>query len=412
MNTLALPALNADLHADRQTALRPAWTLRTPQRTTVAHCLLLALLLHVWLVLLVGSAPSGTARDGEAVGGSLNVRLGLPAATPATVAITDVPPPAVAIGPVGQAPEARWGGAVRDREPPPADEPGTARLGTWAAQATGAAAQPALPFVPPMAAAIPLQPALPSLAAPLTAAAPTLAAPQDMNRAIAAPQAALRSSVLPAAAPAALPALPTPPVLQATPTPQAATQTLSSSVTQPALASPVAPLGGNPRASADTVQLPTSAALKAAPTALAPAELVPETAPGAAAATGTVAAPTTTPAVKAGPNAVASPNPAAAPDAGTRLGFDVATPPAKATSAPARLNLDLPKPSRGGELSRMAAPGVWQLLPRPPDVPNKLARDVKEAGREDCTKAHADKGLIAVIPLVVDTLKKEGGCKW
>jgi len=100
-----------------------------------------------------------------------------------------------------------------------------------------------------------------------------------------------------------------------------------------------------------------------------------------------------------------------APDAGTRLGQDVATPPSAAASAPPRLNLQLARP-RGGELSRLAPAGVLQLLPRPPELPDKLGDEIRKAGRADCKDAYAGAGLLAVLPLVADALKKDGGCKW
>jgi hypothetical protein len=98
------------------------------------------------------------------------------------------------------------------------------------------------------------------------------------------------------------------------------------------------------------------------------------------------------------------------PDAGVRLGYDIATPPSAPASAP-RLNLELVR-SRGGEISRFSAPGVLQLLPRPPERPDKLARDIGNAARNDCREAYGGAGLLAVVPLVLDAARKDGGCKW
>jgi hypothetical protein len=104
-----------------------------------------------------------------------------------------------------------------------------------------------------------------------------------------------------------------------------------------------------------------------------------------------------------------------APDAGTRLGRDVATPPAAPASAanrtPPPLNLNYVRP-RGGELSRHSSTGLLPVLPRPPEAVDKLARDVKKAGKEDCKDAYAGAGLLAVLPLAADALRKDGGCKW
>ncbi len=100
-----------------------------------------------------------------------------------------------------------------------------------------------------------------------------------------------------------------------------------------------------------------------------------------------------------------------APDAGAQVGRDVATPAAAAASAVPRLNLELARP-RGGELSRYGTAGVLPVLPRPPERDEKLARDIEKSGRADCRTAHGGMGILAVIPLVVDAVKKDGGCKW
>ena len=52
------------------------------------------------------------------------------------------------------------------------------------------------------------------------------------------------------------------------------------------------------------------------------------------------------------------------------------------------------------------------VLPRPPERDEKLARDIEKSGRADCRTAHGAMGILAVIPLVVDAVKKDGGCKW
>jgi hypothetical protein len=160
--------------------------------------------------------------------------------------------------------------------------------------------------------------------------------------------------------------------------------------------------------------LPTPAASERAvlPPAMAPLpsptatpDLPPPVAPPAA-------APSTTPSTTPSP-AVAAPNlpDATSPaDAGSRIGHDVATPGSAAASAPKKLNLELARP-RGGELSRMGSVGALPVLPRLPDN-DKLARDIEKAGRADCAKAYREAGLMAAVPLVVDALKKDGGCKW
>jgi hypothetical protein len=122
-------------------------------------------------------------------------------------------------------------------------------------------------------------------------------------------------------------------------------------------------------------------------------------------------APTTSLPAVPGPAAAVSPSMTASPEAGTREGHDVATPASNAASAVPRLNLELSRP-RGGELSRGSARGALPLLPRPPEVDDKLAREIEKAAKTDCRKAYAGAGLLAVVPLAADALGKAGGCKW
>jgi hypothetical protein len=103
--------------------------------------------------------------------------------------------------------------------------------------------------------------------------------------------------------------------------------------------------------------------------------------------------------------------PAAAADAGAQVGHDIATPASNAASAVPRLNLELSRP-RGGELSRGSSRGVLPVLPRPPELDDKLARDIEKAAKIDCRKAYAGAGLLATVPLAADALGKAGGCKW
>ena len=172
-------------------------------RPTLKHCLLLATLLHLWLVALVGTAPGGPALPGEGVWSSIQVRLGGagPADSPGR-AETPLPNS----GPPGRAPEPRFGGTVRDAPPRPSPEPGAAELGTWAPQPLPGPAG-SLPS-PPVAAPEP---------------APTAAPPPVLTRP--APQRALqpleRRDEAPTP-PSAPPSLPDPP---ARPAPAAAPST-------------------------------------------------------------------------------------------------------------------------------------------------------------------------------------------
>ena len=91
--------------------------------------LLLAGLLHVWLAVLVGTAPGDARQDEQAGGGRLTVRLQGAAQAGGT------PDTQADRGPVGDAPSRRFGGVVRrEDEPTPPDQPGAAREGEWAPQ--------------------------------------------------------------------------------------------------------------------------------------------------------------------------------------------------------------------------------------------------------------------------------------
>ena len=89
----------------------------------------------------------------------------------------------------------------------------------------------------------------------------------------------------------------------------------------------------------------------------------------------------------------------------------MAAPAAAPASATPRLNLELARP-RGGELSRYSTSGVLPVLPRPPERDDKLAREIEKAGKSDCRSAYSALGPLAVIPLAVDAVRKEGACKW
>ncbi len=56
---------------------------------------------------------------------------------------------------------------------------------------------------------------------------------------------------------------------------------------------------------------------------------------------------------------------------------------------------------------------LWlAALPRPPERDDKLALEIEKAGKSDCRQACGGMGPLAVIPLAVDALRKDGGCKW
>ena len=396
--------------------------------TSLTKCVALALLLHVWLVLLLGNAPGGTAQQGQGVWGAINITL----RGPATAGVTSVPVPAVPSTPQpGDAVLQRLGGAVRSAEPLPEPNPGAARLGEAAPRVVPGVAPlpdapaPAAPLVVPAApVAIPAPPgrvqeeraAPPPPPLPLPPLpAPPLAEPAAAEGILTAP--ALRSApalqpALPStpslSSAAALPTLPAPDAVIATPQPE---RQLVSPLTQPPSAAAAAPL---PRLAAQPAlpELVAPAALADMPPAerrlqAAPQPSAPAVQPALARPAELPPLPVLTPVVVPG---AGSPMPYAA-DAGAQVGHDMATPPAAAASAAPRLNLELSRP-RGSELSRFGSRGVLPVLPRPPERDEKLAREIEKAGKTDCRNAYAGSGPLAVIPLALAALRKDGGCKW
>ena len=332
--------------------VRDAWPQAAQSRLT--HCLLLALLLHVWLLLMLGNAPPGTAPPGLGVWGALNVTLRGPAqGAPGAVAT----PPAEPAGPPGAAATPRFGGAVRAPSAQPLPAPGAALRGDLAATP---APSPALAPLQSTAADRAAEPARPRLPPALPGAA----------------------ALLP------LPTSPTSPTLPTLPAPPAA------------VAAPAVPADPAPAAPALRQVAPMAAA--ALPVqALAPVQGLP------------AQAPVGLPSLPAAPTGMPlAALPAGRPDAGPQVGHDLATAPSAAASAP-RLNLELARP-RGGELSRLGGAGVLPLLPRPPELPDKLARDIDKSAKADCRKAYQGLGLLAVVPLAVDAARggKDGACKW
>ena len=407
-------------------------TLQRPQSApaSMAHCLLLAALLHLWLVLVLGNAAGGTAAPGQGVWGAINVQLQLRA--PVSDSPQMVPPVKPEPGGApGQAVAERWGGAVRPQGPVPEAEPGAARLGTWGPAPRSSPVDSAALAAPPSLTAGEL-PALPQLAATTvsTVAPPAPPAPP-------APRQLASPLSRPAPATTAAPTLASPELAQIAPLAEAPAppplQEAPLRALRPSPPSPAARLPAGEQAAALAKPLDVPAALPlpeiAAPQAMPeprPPEPVPvlraleaATLPAATVPSGPQVmqpaalqtAPTPTLPAVPGPAAAVAPGMAASPDAGTREGHDVATPASNAASAVPRLNLELSRP-RGGELSRGGARGVLPVLPRPPELDEKLARDIEKAARIDCRKAYANAGLLAVVPLAADALGKTGACKW
>ncbi|QPF74258.1 hypothetical protein G8A07_15905 [Roseateles sp. DAIF2] len=440
-----------------------------PERR-LKQCLLLALLLHVWLVLLLGNTPGGSARPGEGVWGSLSVRLrgdeaadktpGPPRPAPAAEAPVA---PQRNVGAVGEAKSERFGGAVR-REGEEAEAlpktPGAARLGQWNQQDTGrlleepAAAAPIAQQLPAPSRLDAPRP-LPELARPAVSAAPAVEAlpqppslPPQVTAELPAPSRALERAAealprlaAPAAAPLeALPAAPRAPRLPAAmPEPLAPSRAVMPPTLAPAEALSRA-LPELPPQVTSTLPAPSASPSRVAPAEtsapLAPLAGVPDERPQALPEAPSLPAPRPTQfatpsstsratlehgrdqqalqplAAEPAPSllpAVPAPSLLGAPDAGSRVGQDVATPPSTPASAPPpKLNLNLP---RSGEVSGRSSRGVLQLIPHPPERKNKLQEGIENAARKDCREAHADKGLVAALPLVLGAASDKG-CRW
>ena len=373
------------------TASWPARPLLPPSR--LEPCIALALLLHIWLVLVLGSAPGGSARPGDGVwgrvGGVIDVRLNGLLGGDAAPHPSALPPQAAPTktGPVGSAKQERFGGAVRSPEPEPAEPtpPGAARIGRWNAQAGDVEAN----TPPNRVTALPteaLRPAvLPSAGAANLALQPMPAAPPT-------------PVLVPvrAAVPVPLPA----PIIERLPEPVAA-----------AIATPVAapaPDAEVPLPRVEATPAPTPVPAPAPPTS--PAATAPTPAPApAATATSTTSTTSTTPSASASPSLATAPAPAGSPDAGSRLGRDVATPASTPpTAAREPLNLALP---RGAAVSRSGGSGLLQLMPHPPERKSKLEESVDAAAKADCRKAYAGAGLLAAVPLLIDAARDKG-CRW
>jgi hypothetical protein len=329
----------------------------------LAQSIVLALLLHLWLVLVLGSAPAGVAKPGEGVwgrmGGVIDVRLTGSLGDRTEIAAAQAAParPLTQTGPIGAAKQERFGGMVRTPTPsePDTRTPGAVRLGRWNSQAGDALAQTppnlvtALPreAVRPLSAAadLALQPLPARPPEAVEAAAPTTPAPLIEP----APQSVPAAAPTPVVAPSPTPADPTPAVPQAT---------AQETATTPASAQPPAPTAS-----------PTDSTSKPSP----------------------------------------YPAPAGSPDAGSRVGHDVATPASTPpTAARAPLNLSLP---RGAASSRHGASGLLSMVPIPPDRKTKLEQEMEAAGKADCRKAYAGAGLLAAVPLALDAARDKG-CRW
>jgi hypothetical protein len=144
-------------------------------RPSLVQCLLLAGLLHLWLVVLVGTTPGGGNRPGDALWNGIQVRLIGPGPSD-SAGRADVALPHG--GPVGRAPEPRFGGDATDAPARPSPEAGAATLGDWQARPTLSPPGQAAPAAGPTDAAARSAPP-PVLTGPSPIAAPT---PQPTER--------------------------------------------------------------------------------------------------------------------------------------------------------------------------------------------------------------------------------------
>lgn len=177
-----------------------------------------------------------------------------------------------------------------------------------------------------------------------------------------------------------------------------------------------APAGSAAATSAATAAAGTAANAAASPTASAAPGTSPSAAtatPGAAAATlATRPAPLPGKVSLSGADAGQGPSPLpqpGAPDAGAQRGRDVATAPSAPASAP-RLNLDLPTSQRGPVASSRSR-ALLEIAPNPPELKTKLQKEMEKALREDCRKAYAENGLLALGGIALDALRAKG-CKF
>ncbi|HEY4084089.1 MAG TPA: hypothetical protein VGM81_25645 [Burkholderiaceae bacterium] len=439
-------------------------------RTRFNQCMLLAVLLHIWLVVVLGSASGGNAPPGEGAYGSLSVRLQGPVAQAGADA--SVQPPDS--GPTGEARQQRSGGTVRPvDEPVRQDQAGAQTTGNWRpmeSQADPNLAEP-LPATPQVK---PLTPStvetLPELPRPTATLSDT---PQQPAPTKLAPTAKLAPDRAPELTPLATPnfealhpaatmsdittravlapAAPSPSKLSAVKMPELAplptqdfdelrpTATLSETTARPAPAATRPPaklpasatpnLAPLPSHSLDTIAAPverrtatlgesisSSPPVQASEVPRTPAKLpsanVPELSPlPKVDAVGPAATAPQAAMGDAPKGATASPNPSpgGAPNAGAQMGHDIATAPS-AKPGPKPLNLNLPL-ARGPMASSHGSTGVLPLMPKPPELKSDIEKAIEKGKRVDCRNAYGENGLLAVVPLAIDAARDKG-CKW
>jgi len=411
-----------------------------PGRARMRQCITLALLLHLWLVVVFGTAPGGSAESGEGAWGALSVRL----QGPANAGSPDVTAPADS-GPVGEAKQQRSGGTVRPQSSQALDQAGAEKTGQW--KAVENPNEPLLtdsttPLVSPVTsgALANVTPSTPSVNVPTLPSA-ALDQVQPMSTARLADAPATRAEA-PKAAPIAkpsvtqsteVPSLAVPNLdsvkplstatLSATGTPTPAPAKAAEKLTRLAPAAPHNDLSQLNTPSLEGVKPMSTATLDAASASSAAEALRHEKAATmskleaaktaaqdiGAAPKLDVAAP-----VAGSPSPGQSQRPAVAsggsPNAGAQQGHDVATAPSAAASK-APLNLSLP--SRGPLARAGSGSGMLAVVPNPPETEDAMKKAIKKGDRPDCRKAYSESqmGLLAALPIAIDTLRDKG-CKF
>ncbi|MFG6469104.1 hypothetical protein [Roseateles sp. BYS87W] len=363
-----------------------------PDPKLLQRCLLLAGLLHVWLVLVFGNA-TGTAAPGQGVWGSLTVKLLGRIGSDSNAPPGDPSPALEHNGAPGDGAQTRQGGQVRN-EPAPPGPPGAATLGRWNPQPVPAEAATTDELSP--------QPAEPQPAPPPVPSPPTrtLTAPERspalQRETVPVPAARPEADApLPTALPADLPsavqrlearsdtpraALPAPATLRPTPRPSD-TFALPPDLTLPA---PVARLDATPADRRD-LALPRPADLRPAPRAA----VTPPPSTELPAAVNRLDAPAT-PA-----RAAALPKPAdlraAAPAPATPAPTPTDLPaPVQRLEAPSTDTRPVPALPRASANLRAATPAAPVELPSARDLPAPVQRlEAADAGAAAVTRLPA-----------------------
>jgi hypothetical protein len=367
-------------------ASRRLWPRASPKTASLEQCLALALLLHVLLIMVIGSRPGGDVRSVRGAGseGSLSVML--------RGTRFDESRGLVAL-PDAAEKEAVRAGSVK--------APRMDALPAKAVIDAPAAPKPMVevPATENVAPPIPNAPdPLPRLTSPEADAPTTPGPPLPILQTDPQPAELHVPAVKPAEAkaapvpvPAAIPAQVEPEV----PLPPRVIELSPPVVDQPA------------QGTAPTI----------APKTLAPVEEKPTVTTSPVAAP-TPEAPQNVPARAAQPQP--SPSPAAGPSpigdstvsTGATPNGNVPQSPAQPIPAPSGerpLNLELhPK---NGPMQSKSSMGLFPVMPLPPDRKSKLADDIDKSGKSDCKTAYSGAGLLAVIPLAVDAVR-EKGCRW